>query len=332
MLDTLVVDESGETGSPASSDLASNARQLRDDPRTRDALYHHTFVYEDSRLVWVEVPRTASTSVKTGLLGLLGTGADELPGERPFADAHLVHYRDRYPTPSLADLDEDQFTEVLTSPDWLRFCVVRSPFARLFSAFTSMVLLGNPATFGRFGPPDRFDVRVRGRLDVRATFGAFVHDLEQRPDFYFDDMHFRPQADVTHQGRLPAVRVVQLQDLADFWTELNAHVHRARPELVVPLPALNASWPSRTLGLRWQTSYDADSLERVARLYADDLARFGFEVPVLTGQDRLLGPGATAYLDEAREDVEAQATGRPPRYERRSLFPRRLHTGSAEPL
>jgi hypothetical protein len=270
------------------------------DPVSRDELYHHTFVYPEQRLLYVETPKAACTSMKVALLGLTGSTLEDLPqGKVPrrIPEA-IVHDRRAYPAKSLVDLGRDELVETLTAPGWMRFCVIRNPFARTFSAWEDKVFLGDALLFNRFRPQGDGDRFVEGALDVRATFGVFVKDLFDRRREYFSDVHFRPQARVIAIGALPYTDVVRLDELDSFRAELEAHVSRP-----IALPRLNEG-----LGMNWDDNYDAEAIERVSDLYAEDLALFGFPVPAASeGHGARLDRVATNLLNVLRMRVRQVA-------------------------
>ena len=57
----------------------------------------------------------------------------------------VVHDMPLYPLPNIAEVSPALRQAALTSPDWLRFAVVRNPYARLYSAWESKVLTQPPA-------------------------------------------------------------------------------------------------------------------------------------------------------------------------------------------
>jgi hypothetical protein len=174
--------------------------------------------------------------------------------------------------------------------------VVRNPFARVYSAWESKVLIGDPANLERFGPPGQDDVVVDGQLDVRASFGRFVQQLGERSAEWFSDLHVRPQHLVVHLDAIPYSRVVRIEELDAFVPELRAHL-RARG-------ATDPGDPPRAnegLGLPWREAYDAASIEVVTKLYADDFAAFGYPTALEPGTGPLLLPPiAMRLLDTVR--------------------------------
>ena len=267
---------------------------LREDPATRGELTYGTFVLDPGRVLYVETPKVACTSLKRFVAAAAGQRFESGTGEtNPNV---LVHNRSLVPVPALTDLAAADVERVFDDPSWLRFCVVRNPFGRLYSAWESKVLIGDPVLLDRFGPPGSGDVLVDGRLDVRASFGGFVRRLADSADDWFADHHLRPQHQIVHLDVIPYTRVVALEDLDAFVPELRAHLRDHGGTDPGDPPRANEG-----LGVSWSDAYDAATVAIVAELYAEDFARLGYR-PELTPSDGapLLPPVAVRLLDGLR--------------------------------
>lgn len=111
-------------------------------------------------------------------------------------------------------------------------------------------------------------------------------------------MHFRPQHRVVHEGAVPFTDVVRLEGLDGFVNRLGSHLGRS---LVVP--RVNGG-----LGMPWRDNYDEHAVSVVADLYAEDIARFGFERPSVTGGGGTrLGPVAVSLLAQLRQRIRQVA-------------------------
>lgn len=275
-------------------------RTLLDSPRTRTELASHSFVFPEHRLLYVETPKVACTSIKAALLVLSGStvqglSTDQLP--RPFPEA-AVHDRRIFPASSLADLGQVDLAEVLTAPGWIRFCLVRDPFSRVFSAWESKVFFGDPGMLDRFQRLGSGDQYSDGNLDIRATFCAFVEDLAKRQEFYLEDMHFRPQCRVIHVEAVPYTDIVRLDEMERFLVRLGSHLGQP-----IVVPRVNEG-----LGIPWQQNYDARAISLISELYAEDVARFDFPVPAtFEGGGTRLDPIATNLLEQVRKRIRLVA-------------------------
>ncbi len=77
--------------------------------------------------------KVACTTVKVTLYHLAG---NQVPTE-----SNHIHGLDF--GMFLGDYSTEEIIEILTSPEWVRFCFVRNPYHRLLSAYKSKI--GNPS-------------------------------------------------------------------------------------------------------------------------------------------------------------------------------------------
>ena len=112
-----------------------------------------TYVSLSHRYLYFEVPKAACTSLKYLISRLENCPpmleSDSLRHSVLHSDDvarrdDIIHIRDRFPVASLMDLDSENQREVLESSDFLRFAVVRNPYARLVSAWRNKVLVCHP--------------------------------------------------------------------------------------------------------------------------------------------------------------------------------------------
>ncbi|MFL5817586.1 MAG: sulfotransferase family 2 domain-containing protein [Conexibacter sp.] len=267
----------------AKADIVRRVEAVLADADARAELRSHSYVLAEQRVLYVSTPRAACTTMKMLLLGALGLDLSALAASTiaRTSPETLIHDRERFPTPSLADLDVSERSRALTEAGWLRFCVVRNPYARLYSAWEDKLLLGDPARPGRFGAPGAYDVvDEAGGLDVRRSFAAFVSDLARRPSYLLSDAHFRPQHAVVWAADLPYDEVVRLEQLPAFVSRLRAHVVAQGGCDPGDPPQRNSG-----LGVDWRRVYDETTAARARELYADDFERWGYDTWLPLSED-----------------------------------------------
>lgn len=144
------------------------------------------------------------------------------------------------------------------------FAVTRNPWARCLSAYR----------FATQHPPGPGAARIArpARYQGRAfeTFGRFVRDWLPAKPLALRDQVFRPQSGFVCDSR-GCVMVDHLGQVEDM-PGLAAWLHRT---LGQPVQIGHAN---RSAGTVWdyREAYDDDTAEIVARLYAEDIARFGY--------------------------------------------------------
>lgn len=205
-------------------------------------------IFHEHRTIFFHVPRTGGTSVELMLVGKL-------------LDPSVVD-RDRLWG---WDPDERFFLQHATCATTLRFvsrevfdgyyklAVVRNPFTRLVSTYYYK-FLAHERAYGSFA----------GYL--RALPELIETPREKKGD------HETPQREFTHLGGAQAVdAVLRFEDLPGCMDAF-----RARLGITATLPDVNKTrYPSVT---RKPTArhYDAEGVDIVRRVYADDFALFGY--------------------------------------------------------
>lgn len=266
---------------------------------TNTHLAMFTIVLPDHQVLYTWTPKVACTSMKWLLADAIGL--KEQSTLEPFTSSSLamtIHDRNRFPFRSLADLGSAERKEVLTSNQWLRFCVVRDPFARVFSAWSHMVLLREPHMLESFNsyPFDRSD---RSR-DLGARFEAFLRLLSRDRDRWFQDGHFATQASIVRPDAIPYTEIVRMEALADFEPTLTAHLRRAGAS-PGPLGRTNEG-----IRLPFTRNYSDESVSIVCDLYALDFELFGYPTSFNSaGYDpTVLTETELAFLDEIQRRNE----------------------------
>lgn len=234
-----------------------------------------------SQIVFVMTPKVACTTTKWALAELEGSlvpGAVSLYGESTRDQG--IHDGKVNGLRPLGMLDQGTREAVLADPAWVRFCLTRSPYPRLLSAWVNRVLfrpIGATALGQLSGVELDPDVSVpaEGPVDVAQGFRAFVRSLEGENRELLKDGHFEPQVDFLDLDTFPYTHVLDLSGLDAFVEGLRAS-HPSRTSLRLG-PPRNVS-PSYPIG----SMYDEQTIAVVNRLYARDIARFGYAEPTLT--------------------------------------------------
>ena len=241
------------------------------------------YVADRCLTVYVQVFKAACTTMLWTLLELEGYDAALLDrstrGDIPTAEL-LVHDRTVYPVPIITEVGPSKRREALTSPDWLRVAVLRDPYARLYSAWESKLLLADPGPWLEMGAPP-LTVNDNG-IDVGASFRAFVADLAARPATWMGEPHFATQASMVR------VDEISYTDLVPT-SQLGALISRLSKRSGIDISPRRSN---EGLGLPWPGFIDAPTAAAIESLYVDD---FG-----LTGTAaRSFELGPAIYLDDA---------------------------------
>ncbi|MDO8147999.1 sulfotransferase family 2 domain-containing protein [Isoptericola sp. b515] len=248
-------------------------------PRPQDALragrVWNSMVVPGCKVVFVNVSKNASTSLKWLTAELSGQDPDTFHSVLGLAPTRqqTIHRRASWvDVPKLSDLGAEELAEISPDNGWFVFGVIRDPRLRVWSAWQSKFLVGNPRhTWHKFRDAPWLPRVPRDAQDVVDDFGAFVRELEGTDGAdLLADTHFRPQTDLLHESVVPYSHLYETSGLGLLLDDLREHLvaqglpgdHELTRENETPLSVAG----------RVFTPEVVDVLDRV---YAADLARFG---------------------------------------------------------
>ena len=192
-------------------------------------LRNHTYVSMSRRYFYFQVPKVATTAMKTLL-----HKAENSPPMRFFATDEwitrrekFIHDRTNVPLLSLADLDDAQQKEVLESPDFLRLTIVRNPYDRLVSAWRGSVRLCEPGCAHVY-------LEIKGQLPgperkTLISFGEFVDYVAQKCDLSTCNPHWRRQVDHHFFRAMNFSHIGKVEHLAETLQCFQQHLGASEP-------------------------------------------------------------------------------------------------------
>lgn len=226
------------------------------------------YVAERCKALYVQVFKAACTTMLWTLLELEGHDPHVLDGStRGDIPTHdlLVHDRSVYPIPVITEVSSARRTEALTSDEWFRFAVVRNPYARVYSAWESKLLLADPGPWQELGGPP--PIMARSSLDVGASFRAFIEEFSAHPDVWKSEPHFASQVSLLALDEIDYDELVPTSKLSGLITTLSL---RANAEVTTPTA-------NQGLGIPWTDLLDATTIDRINELYADDFEQLDYD-------------------------------------------------------
>ena len=231
---------------------------------------YHGWVVPEYKCLCMTIPKVACTTVKVTLYHLAGNPAPAEPNDVHGLDIGLF----------LAEYSTEEIIEMLTSPEWVRFCFVRNPYHRLLSAYKSKI--GNPsdgqylwlrdAIRGKFNYPDG-----DGRRAVTATFAGFVRFLsdcnarvryEFNPDAIYDG-HFNAQSRILKQDLINYDFIGRFENFADDFKTVLTRI--GAPEETI---ALASEKRNATAHVPLNAVYSHELADLTYDLYRDDFESF----------------------------------------------------------
>jgi ADP-heptose:LPS heptosyltransferase/glycosyltransferase involved in cell wall biosynthesis len=262
-----------------------------DDLRTR--IGYASYVNVERRYMYYEVAKAGCTAVKWLLHSLeqLPPIAHFVGSQREARRDMFIHERTNIKIPSLLDLDNATQEFVLTSPEFMRFTVVRNPYTRIESAWKDKVRLCAPTY-------ERLYLQIRGTLPAGndpsslISFREFVKAL-WREDLANCDSHWRLQVAQTLRGALNFSHIGRLEDFSKTIHTLYGHLGITDIQRPATL--------NRTVG---QSYYDEEIATEIYELYRQDFETFDYERNSWvkrSNDDRLLIIPEEVFVEEVLE-------------------------------
>jgi hypothetical protein len=243
---------------------------LIDDHRRRHlSLWEHTWASPAHKYLYVAVGKAACTKIKLSL--------HQLEGYPPLENGSFVHDRDRPGcafVPRLTDFTNAETIEILTSPEWFRFCFVRNPYYRLFSAYKSKMLNYLDPQY----QPVRDEIRTQWDYPIRdgrpagmVAFRDFVRYVEDRSD-PDRDFHWRSQTAIVMPDMIKYDLIGRMESFVQDFEQVLRRLN-ASAELIAAIPEP----VNPTTKLYHAAAYDRELASRVYDMYRNDFENFGYD-------------------------------------------------------
>lgn len=224
---------------------------------------------------FVGLGKTASTRVKLSLHLLEGYEVIETP----FPWLHARSKADASFVPKLTDFDAAKAAEILTSPEWFRFCFVRNPYSRLFAAYKMFIMqeVKPPSPYynnikERIRTKYDYDLRA-GRPKATVSFRDFVRyvqeTLEQEQDYHWCSMTWGLRPDLIEYGFVGYFENFE-SDFRQVLQRLGV-TDALMPTLLEPVNQSDAKH------IPLAAVYDWDLADQVYELYKGDFETYGYE-------------------------------------------------------
>jgi hypothetical protein len=242
---------------------------IDDHRRGHLSLWWHSWASPVHKYLYVAVGKAACTKIKLSL--------HQLEGFPPLENGSYVHDRDRpgIPfVPRLTDFTNAEAIEILTSPEWFRFCFVRNPYYRLFSAYKSKMLNYLDPQY----QPVRDEIRSRWNYPIRdghpsgmVAFRDFVTYIEEQAD-PDRDFHWRSQTAIVMPDIIKYNFIGRMESFAQDFEQVLRRLN-ASAELIAAIPeAVNP-----TTKMYHAAAFDRELASRVYDMYRDDFMCFGYD-------------------------------------------------------
>lgn len=224
---------------------------------------------------FVGLGKTASTRIKLSLHLLEGYEVIETP----FPWLHARSKTDVSFVPNLTDFDTAKAVQILTSPEWFRFCFVRNPYSRLFAAYKMFIMqeVDPPSPYynnikERIRTKYDYDQRA-GAPNATASFRDFVRyvqeTLQQEQDYHWCSITWGLRPDLIQYDF-----VGRFENFEPDFRQVLQHLgvnEDLMPKLLEPINQSNAK------NIPLAAVYDWELADQVYALYKDDFETYGYE-------------------------------------------------------
>jgi hypothetical protein len=228
----------------------------------------HTHISLVNGYAYVEVPKAGCGTMKATLGGMeaarMGPGLVQRVQDNPHDRLRATPFVKPFQLPSAL------LEEVLASPDFRRFTVVREPAARLLSGFIEKIGQGLKQSEPIVAALAETTGRDIAPADI--TLDEFL-DVVAGQDSRDQDPHWRRQADHLGLGIVRYDAVIHLEDLDASWGLIGDLT--STPGLQEQFFCRNSTGARN----RMQDYYTPDLLARIAEIYARDYSELGYAAP-----------------------------------------------------
>jgi hypothetical protein len=226
----------------------------------------HILLLPEHRLIYVAIPKAASTRIRRTLARVEGRFSRSLkPSKR-------CNYRGPY---GPRNMSMHSFYDLASSPATLRFSFVRNPYARMVSSWADKfsgkpLVPGDPFIDYYLGERSAADPRLPKGAERSLSFADFVRFTSDVPEARRDS-HIQTQSAILDIPGLHCTFIGKVEsfdaDFARVLDFLNAS-DEVRSEAAQPInESHHEDWPAY---------YTADLADRVYRTYEADFDSYGY--------------------------------------------------------
>jgi len=253
---------------------------LAADPRLRDWMHYGSYVDTARKILYVETPKCGCSSIKHFLLDSLVPGHslrfNPLTPETRLD--MMIHDRSQNPLQRLTQFSGDALRDIIEGPGWFRFCVLRHPAERFFSAWRDKIFLCEPG-FEAYLHPD-------GRRFIE--FSDFFAKA-MREDPLACNPHWRSQTVLVRPDDIAYSKIYDISELSDLPGDLAEHLGTE----VGVLPRINESLPISPDGF-----LTPEIISGLRDFYQLDFNRFAFaDLKVSWAAPRTAAELVTGFTD-----------------------------------
>jgi Sulfotransferase family len=235
-------------------------------------LAYGSYICPERRVVYLETPKVACSTMKWVLADLMGRPFQTRPTARQTSLPMSIHERSQHPMASLATVPFAVAQEALTSADWTRFCVVRNPYARIHSAWAEKIREMSP----EFRPLVRQILAWDPNSAEKGSVGfpSFLrYLLTAAPKQVRDNPHWSSMSQLVRPDVFNYTDMLRLEQFPDAFESVVARIApESNARTLLASRRANTSLPSD-----WRAAYDEECAAAARELAGDDFSLFGYD-------------------------------------------------------
>jgi hypothetical protein len=181
------------------------------------------------RIFYIATPKAACTTFKWWFADLIDK-SDAVFGAHGSNESSpdlVIHDLLGRVSPNSTGLSIEKLNFIINASDYFRFCLVRNPFSRIFSAWQSKWLLREPLQVGPYRNYPFFNLPIRNILDVAMAFEAFLECLKKFEYPNILDPHVKSQFSLLSPDLIPYSIISKLEDSSKLCADLELHLGAA---------------------------------------------------------------------------------------------------------
>lgn len=248
------------------------------DHDTRSAIDAHflrnAFHAAEYRLTYVATPKAACTTFKWWMASLLGISREAEAYAPSDESTPELGIHDALPAlaPSSLSPSADAFLATIATSGHFSFAIVRNPYARLFSAWQSKILLREPLQTAPYHERAFFHSPITSIEEIAEAFEKFLEHLRTFESPHYWDVHWTPQFKLLRPDLVPYTRIGKLENLGAIHEALTTHLGPG-----VPLPSSSRRTNESLIPFSRKLLSER-AVEIIQELYAQDFTQFGYPI------------------------------------------------------
>jgi hypothetical protein len=243
-----------------------------------------TFIGQKYNFLYVETPKCACSSMKKIVARLEGFEIEEMQVGEESSPKMSIHKRKYHPLVSLNNFSRENIKKIMHDDLYVRFCVVRNPYARLASAWSDKIRQMEPTHLQVIEEIQDYH-NISDQFQT-PSFEEFVLWVVNRDENLECDAHWESMLNLLLPDLIHYTDVLKTESLEDDFQVVlrKLGVEEAAKEI------LECSKTNESLPVEWKSLYSENTARLVFEHFKDDFTHYNYDKDSWKNQ--------TTHLDE----------------------------------